>query len=121
MSVLIRWYGLVGGEVIGPFATMDRWYMRHAGPDWAAKEYIRTGVHPWQVARENAPDGHDVSTVFLGLDHQWQPDAPPLVFETMIFPECEIFGRCSTLEEAKAMHAAAINHYQPASPGSYSP
>lgn len=118
---IVRWYGLVGGEVIGPFETMDRWYHDHAGPDWRHREAMRTGIDPWTVAREDAPDGHDVSTVFLGLDHSYNPSGPPILFETMIFPEAEVFGRCSTLEQAKAMHAAAINHYQPASPGSYSP
>ena len=29
--------------------------------------------------------GISVSTVFLGLDHRWFGDGPPLVFETMVF------------------------------------
>lgn len=34
--------------------------------------------------------GYRVSTVFLGLNHQYLPDLPPLWFETMIFtPEYE--------------------------------
>lgn len=28
---------------------------------------------------------HEVSTVFLGLDHNWHPDGPPVLFETMVF------------------------------------
>jgi hypothetical protein len=27
-----------------------------------------------------------VSTVWLGLDHQFSPGGPPLIFETMVFP-----------------------------------
>lgn len=49
-----------------------------------------------------------VSTVFLGLNHRYG-DGDPLLFETMVFEngswsdlECD---RCSTLEEAKGMHA----------------
>lgn len=53
-----------------------------------------------------------VSTVFLGVDHAFG-DGPPLVFETMIFPEdsykdlyCE---RYSTYEEAVAGHKRVVN------------
>lgn len=49
-----------------------------------------------------------VSTVFLGIDHSFF-EGPPLVFETMIFGG-EHDGwqdRCSTWEEAEAMHARA--------------
>lgn len=49
-----------------------------------------------------------VSTVFLGLDHQWG-DGPPLIFETMIFggEHNEDQWRYSTWEEAEAGHKAA--------------
>lgn len=54
-------------------------------------------------------DGVTVSTVFLGLDHQWG-DGPPLLFETMIFggPHDEYQERYSTWEEAEAGHAKAL-------------
>jgi hypothetical protein len=48
-----------------------------------------------------------VSTVFLGIDHNWG-DGPPLLFETMVF-EGPLDGeqeRYSTWEEAEAGHAA---------------
>lgn len=49
-----------------------------------------------------------VSTVFLGLDHQWG-DGPPMIFETMIFggEHDQYQERCSTWEEAEAMHKKA--------------
>lgn len=48
-----------------------------------------------------------VSTVFLGLDHQFGGGAP-LLFETMVFAEGESVDceRCSTWEEAEIQHAA---------------
>lgn len=56
-----------------------------------------------------------VSTVFLGLDHRHFEDGSPLVFETMIFGEDQehdsresYCDRCSTWEEAEAMHQRAI-------------
>lgn len=47
-----------------------------------------------------------VSTVFLGLDHNWSDDGPPLLFETMVFggPLDQEQERCSTWEEAEEMH-----------------
>lgn len=55
-------------------------------------------------------DGITVSTVFLGLNHQWRPDAPPLWFETMIFGGIhdQYQERYTTLEQAVAGHAAAV-------------
>lgn len=44
-----------------------------------------------------------VSTVFLGLDHNFC-DGKPLLFETMTFPDCEIQERYSTWDEAEAGH-----------------
>lgn len=38
------------------------------------------------IARDELDDGSVVSTVFLGLDHQFFSDGPPLLFETLVFP-----------------------------------
>jgi hypothetical protein len=52
--------------------------------------------------------GIRVSTVFLGVDHQFG-DGPPLLFETMIFADdgCDLFGRYSTWTAAEKGHEAA--------------
>ena len=60
---------------------------------------------------------HEVSTVFLGLDHNWHPDGPPVLFETMVFSRerggegqrlgdelGEIMDRYSTWAEALKGH-----------------
>jgi hypothetical protein len=66
-----------------------------------------------------------VSTVFMGLNHQYSPhpNAPPQWFETMVFGEEreeDLFGRktrirpslwcerCATLAEAKEQHARGV-------------
>lgn len=54
-----------------------------------------------------------VSTVFLGLDHNWDPTGKPLVFETMVFPEegdysDEICERYHTYKEARSGHAKIV-------------
>lgn len=48
-----------------------------------------------------------VSTVFLGLDHNWG-NGPPLIFETMVFGGLldEEQDRYSTWDEAKIGHEA---------------
>ena len=38
-----------------------------------------------RVAETTLPDGKWISTVWLGLNHQYG-DGPPLIFETMAFP-----------------------------------
>lgn len=57
-------------------------------------------------------NGHRVSTVFLGIDHGFGREGPPILFETMVFSAgtfddqwCE---RCSTWEEAEAMHKRGV-------------
>lgn len=56
-----------------------------------------------------------VSTVFLGLDHRFGDDGPPLLFETMIFggEHDQYQERCSTWEQAEAMHATALALVRP--------
>lgn len=50
-----------------------------------------------------------ISTVFLGIDHQWG-SGPPLLFETMVFggPMDEQQWRYSTWDEAEAGHHRVV-------------
>lgn len=34
---------------------------------------------------ETFSNGMKVSTIFLGIDHNWSNEGPPIVFETMVF------------------------------------
>ena len=66
--------------------------------------------HDRQVARDTTPNGADVSTVFLGIDHSFGRGGPPLVFETMVFGG-NLGGmqeRYATWDEAVAGHASAL-------------
>ncbi len=63
-------------------------------------------------------DGVRVSTVFLGMDHSFGHGGPPILFETMVFggEHDEYQERCSTYEEAEAMHhrvCALVRGIQP--------
>jgi len=59
--------------------------------------------------------GVRISTVFLGLDHNFSISGPPILFETMIFTARDddpLYGemdRYSTWEEAEAGHIRMIN------------
>jgi hypothetical protein len=66
-----------------------------------------------RVARTRVLDVCEVSTVFLGVDHNWLREGPPVLFETMIFWDDEKGGeecRCCTWAEAEAMHAEMVRY-----------
>ena len=54
-------------------------------------------------------DGVRISTVFLSLDHSFG-EGPPMLFATMVFggPLDKEQDRCTTWEEAEAMHKAMV-------------
>lgn len=61
------------------------------------------------VARTKTPNG-TVSTVFLGLDHAYGSNGPPMIFETLVMdgPLEDEMDRYSTWEEAEAGHASMV-------------
>lgn len=65
-----------------------------------------------RVAETTLPDGRWISTVWLGLDHNFM-DGPPLIFETMVFPNktklLEIdMKRYASLEDARLGHELTV-------------
>ena len=90
---------------------MSKFYDRDGRPltllEWAVKfesvEYHVGATHFHE-------DGVEVSTVWLGADHNYGPTGPPLIFETMIFGGTHDgwTRRYSTLAEAQQGHAAAV-------------
>jgi hypothetical protein len=88
---------------------MSRYYDRAGQPmttlEWAMSfEDFEQKV----VAKATVGDA-EVSTVWLGLNHQFG-DGPPLIFETMIFggEHDQWQDRYSTEEQAKAGHEAVV-------------
>lgn len=55
-------------------------------------------------------NGKRISTIWLGLDHQWEDDGLPLIFETMVFDNYEEIycDRYSTWKEAEEGHQKAV-------------
>ena len=69
-----------------------------------------------RVAETTLPDGKWVSTVWLGLDHRFSEDGPPLTFETMVFQARDNLDevdmeRYSTKEEAQQGHTAMVEKW----------
>jgi len=75
-----------------------------------------------RIIEQDEIEDYWVSTIFIGLNQQFDPKSPPLCFETMIFTERkkmvrgklrrEEVGyqrRYTTLAEAKSGHMEAIN------------
>lgn len=63
-----------------------------------------------RVALTKISENIKVSTVFLGLDHNFMLDGPPAIFETMVFggPMDQNQERYSTWEEAEAGHEVMV-------------
>ncbi len=57
--------------------------------------------------------GIRVSTVFLGLDHNFSMNGKPLLFETMVFTRCHVedeMCRYYTYEEAETGHRLIVDN-----------
>jgi hypothetical protein len=69
-----------------------------------------------QVAFTTVEEDTEISTVWLGADHQFAPNGPPLIFETMVFSSDPLIRdaldgeteRYTTLHEAKQGHEAMV-------------
>jgi hypothetical protein len=69
----------------------------------------KTKFYARVVAQDNIGE-FLVSTIFIGLDHSFRNQGPPLIFETMVLKDGESLScdRCSTWAEAEAQHAKAV-------------
>lgn len=77
---------------------------------WSEQREEMSKNNTKHVAEETIGD-YWVSTVWLGLDHQWLDDGPPLIYETMVFDtdHHEIYcSRSSTWFEAEEGHREAV-------------
>ena len=76
-----------------------------------AKQFTEMFKNKTKHVAQDIIEGCLVSTVWLGIDHQWGIDEAPLLYETMVFDKYfrEIYcARCSTWQEAEEGHKEAI-------------
>lgn len=83
--------------------------------DWEGKPISRTTwgrlwTDERHIGDTEVAEGICVSTVWLGLDHNFFGEGPPLIFETMVFGGelDEMCWRYATEREARAGHAEAV-------------
>lgn len=88
---------ILDGHTPVPVQDLDAW-----------ARWFANNLNARHVAKDEI-NGVRISTVFLSFNHQFG-DGPPLLFETMIFGgnHDELQTRCSTWNEAKAMHKRAV-------------
>lgn len=106
--------------MIAGLMTSDKYILNDKGepirePDlitWA--KWFNTSWPRRRVAHEKI-GRYTISTVFLGVDHNFR-DGPPMLWETMAFQsdfeevECD---RCAGgREQAEAMHAAMVSRFK---------
>ena len=74
---------------------------------WA--QWFEANHHRRSVARDHFGDVL-VSTVFLGIDHRFHGDGPPILWETLVFggPLDGEGGRYASLADALRGHAAMV-------------
>jgi hypothetical protein len=96
--VSVTWYQLLPDHSCVPCTG------KHGGP--------APGETSWARVAETYAGALRVSTVFLGLDHNFDKIGPPVVFETMIFSRSEwseeYCERYSSWDAAVAGHRRAV-------------
>lgn len=100
-------------NVVGP-VPVERWGPWFEEATKTRRRVVRREAYATALNEEKGEvERVEVSTVFLGLDHNWSghDDAMPLLFETMVFggPDDGDMFRCCTWEEAEAQHATVAD------------
>jgi hypothetical protein len=84
-----------------------RYYARDGRPlDFTSWAHLAADPD-YRVVHQTEIGTYLVSTVWLGIDHNWTDTGPPLIFETMIFPSAGTIADCSrytTEDEARQGH-----------------
>jgi hypothetical protein len=114
--------GMVEGTPLEKFAQRTMYFDVDGRPlsmsEWGLmlQERSEENADEWRIGHD-VIGAYEVSTVWLGLDHSYLPEAPPLIFETMVFePEYERLSserfdyqlRYSTKDEARAGHERVV-------------
>lgn len=79
--------------------------------EWAEQLEIKIRNHGRHIG-DNTVNGKRISTIWIGMNHNWHGDSPPLLFETMIFEGDDFHyiycQRYSTWQEAEEGHKKAV-------------
>jgi hypothetical protein len=86
-----------------------RMYYDRQGKPITTEEWVRLfgDMDYRRVAYTELPGNRFVSTIWLGINHQFG-EGRPLVFESMLMPDSDIMDRCTTEEAAVRMHERVV-------------
>lgn len=90
---------------------MSQSYYSRKGEPITSAEWMKEWEGDGKRVAKTTVGDYVVSTVYLGLDHNWGI-GPPLIFETMIFgagPHDQEQWRYSTVEDAIAGHQRRVD------------
>lgn len=101
-----RWFETPGARVV----KVD--YFDHPFPPTESQIFMYTGgvifkpAHDLEAGVTKLDFRIRVSTVFLGLDHNWSGEGPPILWETIVFggPRCREMNRYDSRAAALAGH-----------------
>jgi len=85
-------------------------YFDRSGEEISFERWVELASdREYKTLRQDAIGNTEISTVWLGLNYEWDPDRPPLIFETMIFsPEPIDCRRYSSEEDALKRHEQLV-------------
>lgn len=78
------------------------------------EEWVRWFELDDKVVKQEYVGPYFISTVFLGLNHRFTGDGPPILFETMVFRDNESdidMARCCTYKQALKQHAKMVRKW----------
>jgi hypothetical protein len=94
--------------------TTASWVLNDDHTARPAKDYAEAATFEdpaRRLVRKDRAADVEVSTVFLGIDHNYSGEGPPLLFETMLFRDgkpLDYQERYATWDEAVSGHARAL-------------
>lgn len=94
---------------------MDKWLFNRQGKPITLEIWSELNQDwNYKVVKKTTTNGFRVSTIWLGMNHQWRDNEEPLIFETMVFPDDDSYDdlfceRYATLEQAEEGHERIVD------------
>jgi hypothetical protein len=98
----------VEGAVVAVTSRAD-WYYDREGKPISQKEWTRLmGVEDYKIVAQHQVGDSWVSTVWLGINHNFGSTGPAIIFETMVFGGRLADEMCRYATEAQAVEGHAV-------------
>ena len=94
---------------------MPNYYDRQGNPIRMDSWVLKFGDTDYKTVAKDTVGSYTVSTVWLGLDHNFVSNDDPIIFETMVFNakgEDVYQKRYSTEQDARNGHAKIVGKYE---------